>query len=354
MSRILHRGDSMHSSRSSNATVAITSNYHLAADGLGGVVWTADDHHAQSHVLATTTGLGADHTTSGLTTGQVLRATGATTAAFAQLGFADLGGTLSDAQHGTRAVANPHSVTAAVASDDLGSIKQTADTIYRLTLGLDPSGLAQIVLTDGVTAGNNARLFHAGGGPIIAVGASDVLDLGPGQLYLPDEATLDANAGAVRLSDATAGDEALEVYAGGAARGIDLRGDLMAFSFSLPSSAFVATATITMRFGAGYIAGSAFDRQPIPWAYSIVGVSVRTSSARTGGTLNFEAVNNGVASGFMARLDGTNTTINSAVQVAGLDTGLANGTIGAQIITSGWTPNPVNVYGAVYVLLQRV
>src|SRR3990167_4154833 len=35
-----------------------------------------------SHVLATTAGLGASHTTSGLTAGQVLRATGATTAAF--------------------------------------------------------------------------------------------------------------------------------------------------------------------------------------------------------------------------------------------------------------------------------
>lgn len=35
-----------------------------------------------SHVLATTTGLGAEHTVSGLTTGQILQATGATTARF--------------------------------------------------------------------------------------------------------------------------------------------------------------------------------------------------------------------------------------------------------------------------------
>jgi hypothetical protein len=63
---------------------------------LGGV--TADQHHAQSHVLATTAGLGADHTTSGLTAGQVLRASGATTAAFASLNFTDLAGVASDAQ----------------------------------------------------------------------------------------------------------------------------------------------------------------------------------------------------------------------------------------------------------------
>ena len=51
---------------------------------------TADQHHAQTHVLATTSGLGADHTVSGLTAGMVLRATGTTTAKFAALLAADL------------------------------------------------------------------------------------------------------------------------------------------------------------------------------------------------------------------------------------------------------------------------
>ena len=266
--------------------------------------------------------------------------------------FDELGGTLTDGQHGTRGTANPHSISAGAASEYVARIKLTADTLYRLTLGLDSSGLAQLVFSDG--SAESGRLYFPGGGPIIAVGASDVLDLGPGQLYLPDGATLDAAAGAVRLSDATAGDEHLEVYAGSAARSIDLRGDMIAFPFSLPSSAFVATGTVTMRFGAGVVASGAFDRQPVPWGGSIVGVSVRASSARTGGTLDIEAVNNGVASGFMARLDASNTTLNSASQVAGLDTFAANGTIGAQIITAGWTPDPVNVYGAVYFLLNRV
>lgn len=55
---------------------------------LGGV--TADQHHAQSHVLATTSGLGADHTVSGLTAGQVLRASAASAALFTKLDYADL------------------------------------------------------------------------------------------------------------------------------------------------------------------------------------------------------------------------------------------------------------------------
>ena len=60
----------------------------LQHSDLGGV--TSDQHHAQSHVIATTAGLGADHTTSGLTIGQVLRATGTTAAAFQSLIAADI------------------------------------------------------------------------------------------------------------------------------------------------------------------------------------------------------------------------------------------------------------------------
>lgn len=61
-------------------------------------VANVDAHHNKSHVLATTAGLGTDHTVSGLTTGYVLRASSATTAAFAQLAFTDMSGTISNAQ----------------------------------------------------------------------------------------------------------------------------------------------------------------------------------------------------------------------------------------------------------------
>lgn len=70
----------------------------LVHSDLGGV--TADQHHAESHVLATTSGLsGTKHTVSGLTSGQVLRASGASDAAFAQLQHSDLGGVTADQHH---------------------------------------------------------------------------------------------------------------------------------------------------------------------------------------------------------------------------------------------------------------
>src|SRR3989337_4591656 len=50
-----------------------------------------------SHIIATTAGPGASHTTSGLTAGQVLRATGATTAAFQALSGTDIPHTVLDA-----------------------------------------------------------------------------------------------------------------------------------------------------------------------------------------------------------------------------------------------------------------
>lgn len=50
----------------------------------------ANAHHNQSHVLATTTALGGDHTVSGLTAGQVLRATGSSTARFQAIQSGDL------------------------------------------------------------------------------------------------------------------------------------------------------------------------------------------------------------------------------------------------------------------------
>lgn len=66
------------------------------------------DLTSRGHVLASASGLGADHTVSGLTAGHVLRAIGASAAAFAQLQHSDLGGVLPDQHH-----ARQHSVTSA-------------------------------------------------------------------------------------------------------------------------------------------------------------------------------------------------------------------------------------------------
>jgi hypothetical protein len=73
-----------HTNAASGGTIA-----HGSLTGIG-----ANDHHSQAHVLASTSGLGADHTVAGLTARQVLRATGATTAAFGAIEDADLPSTI--------------------------------------------------------------------------------------------------------------------------------------------------------------------------------------------------------------------------------------------------------------------
>lgn len=78
-------------------------------------------HHAKQHVLATGSGLGADHTISGAAAGYVLRASSSSAAAFAQLSHADL-----DAA--SLVTGNPHSQYLRKAtSDTIGAI-HTFDT----------------------------------------------------------------------------------------------------------------------------------------------------------------------------------------------------------------------------------
>jgi hypothetical protein len=60
---------------------------------------TPNDHHAQQHVLATGTALGGDHTITGASAGEVLRASGPTTAAFDVLHHTDLDTVLPDQHH---------------------------------------------------------------------------------------------------------------------------------------------------------------------------------------------------------------------------------------------------------------
>lgn len=72
------------------------SQSELTALGIsyGSHVVDTNIHHNKSHILATTSGLGGDHTVSGLTAGYVLRASGGTTAAFAAIQDADLPATI--------------------------------------------------------------------------------------------------------------------------------------------------------------------------------------------------------------------------------------------------------------------
>ena len=69
--------------------VAVSTTDHNALTNV-----TSDQHHNQVHELA-----GADHTATGLTVGHVIRATGATTFAWAELQHDDLGGVAADQHH---------------------------------------------------------------------------------------------------------------------------------------------------------------------------------------------------------------------------------------------------------------
>ena len=89
-------------------------------------------HHNQSHVLATTAGLGNDHTVSGLTAGQYLRASGATSAAFASILDADIPSTI---------VRTSRTLTAGDGLSGLGDLSadRTIDLELSSTSGLELS-----------------------------------------------------------------------------------------------------------------------------------------------------------------------------------------------------------------------
>ena len=106
---------------------------------------TANQHHNQSHVLATANALGADHMVSGLTAGQVLQATGASAAKFASLSHGKLTDVTSD-QHHPRlhniTSVNDHSVVAA----QYGVVGATAtDTLGIIASSNNPGGNVRLL-----------------------------------------------------------------------------------------------------------------------------------------------------------------------------------------------------------------
>lgn len=125
-----HHGGSLADSQATqflktDGTRTLTGNLTVSAsvtiDGVDISAHEADSgaHHAQAHDLS-----GPDHMGSGLTVGYVIRATGATTFAWAQLQHGDLGGLGEDDHH--------------VAFEELGSDSGTAipeETNDRITLG---------------------------------------------------------------------------------------------------------------------------------------------------------------------------------------------------------------------------
>jgi hypothetical protein len=107
-----------------------------------------DAHHNQIHVLATAGGLGGDHTMSGATIGHVLRASGATTAAFAELQHTDLGGVTTDQHHAKQHVITSsadHTVTGS--QYDLVGLTGT-NVLGILTPSANPGAAATILRSD--------------------------------------------------------------------------------------------------------------------------------------------------------------------------------------------------------------
>lgn len=182
----------------------------------------ANDHHNQSHVLASTSGLGADHTVSGLTSGQVLRATGATTAAFGALQAADLAvhvlATTSGlgSQHSVSGLTARQVLIATGATTALFRAIEDADlpsTIVRTSRTLSVSGLGLSGLGD--LSANRTITLTSSSNPgaaaaILATNASGVLTLyqmvATSRVYISNEQRVvfrtpgGADSGSIRAS----------------------------------------------------------------------------------------------------------------------------------------------------------
>jgi len=85
---------------------------------------------------------------------------------------------------------------------------------------------------------------------------------------------------------------------------------------------------------------------------SILGIVVRSSEARTAGTLTVEATKNDVGTGLTATLDATNVTVKATVQAKDADAFAAGDEIGVTITTSAdWAPTTADV--TVEVLVEQ-
>lgn len=95
-------------------SVSVSGHTHTHASTTG---QTVNDHHNQSHVLATGSALGPDHTISGAADGQVLRASGTSAARFDPLDHTDLTGVTVNQHHNEAHTVASHSDTSATGSE---------------------------------------------------------------------------------------------------------------------------------------------------------------------------------------------------------------------------------------------
>lgn len=190
---------------SANRTLAVSYGTTAGTACQGNDSRLSDARTPAAHVLADTSGLGSGHTSSGLTAGQVLRATGATTAAFQSLVAADIpsldtsklttstlalarGGTNADlsATGGANQVLKQTSgggavtVAALVAGDipSLDATKVTTGTVATARLGSGSAGAATFLSGDQtykpVPRLNGYQAFTASGSFMVPSGITAV------------------------------------------------------------------------------------------------------------------------------------------------------------------------------------
>ncbi len=91
----------------------------------------------------------------------------------------------------------------------------------------------------------------------------------------------------------------------------------------------------------------------MPFPGQVVGVSVRSSAARTAGTLTVDGQVDGTAVGLTAVLNATNTQSKASLQPRETDRFAAGAVISAQITTDGsWAPVTADIVVVVWVLLE--
>lgn len=88
----------------------------------------------------------------------------------------------------------------------------------------------------------------------------------------------------------------------------------------------------------------------MPYAGSVIGVSVATNDSRAAGSLTVDVTVNGTVTGLQAVLDGSNADYHSATQMKDTDTFSAGNRIGVKITTdAGWLPITADVVVVVIV-----
>ncbi len=97
---------------------------------------------------------------------------------------------------------------------------------------------------------------------------------------------------------------------------------------------------------------NAADGYVMPWGGEIIGISVRASAARSGGTLTAEAMINATATGLTGVLNATNTQSAATRQARGNDTFQAGDKLGARVTTDGsWAPVTADIVVVVWALV---